>query len=333
MPPSEDSSATPPAPPTPSARRRVVVWLDPDQIDLVREVAERANLELTAAGSASGAAASTVAEAFAAERRPDLRQAVFDLEYEALWIATMSGIDSDDLPAIIEKAPVIVSNEPLADHWASSVEGGSADGAWVVPLFRNTATAALYDDLRESFGAVRAMSVHARGRRAHGSLYARLTDALDFIERVAGPLELIDAGLSGPLADPPATLRDMHGHIAFNARFPVNISACGLVSDLGGEWSRGATILGEGGCIRMTDTQFEWWDHDGRLVDSANLPEFDSAASVLADQIDRAIDARKRRLEPREPRRTVAACEAARLSLRTGQSESPRKLLEMATRS
>ncbi len=203
----------------------------------------------------------------------------------------------------------------------------------------------IFSEIRESFGTVRSVNIAFRGQRKHGSLYARLTDAVDTMEYLCGPAEQVDAAMSGPLGESPESLRALHGHLTINARFAENCCACIHVSDLGGTWARGVTILGDAGCVRLTDQVFGWWGLEGELVDSSELAE-DGGGVVgpellIVEEINRRLgqptggesavigEGGVKLIPPPNVMRTVAVCEAIRLSLRTGQSESPRKILEL----
>lgn len=311
-----------------SGQRRTIVWGRADQVDLARAVRERVDLTVVAAGHADGGAATAMADGLEARRATDLRHTVREIEHDLLWILDASGLTGEDLAAVLERSALTLSHEPVADRVPPEVGVGLLERVRLIPLMRRGAAMEAFADMREAFGPVRSVNVAARGRREHGSLYARLTDALDALEWLCGPAEQLDAAMSGPLGEPPAILRDFDGHVSVNARFASNCCGCAQVSNMGAGWARGVTVLGDRGCARITDTILEWWNPEGELVDSGVFADEGDFNELVARQIERALDPR-RGLEPTDTLRALAACEAARLSLRTLQGESPRKLLEM----
>ena len=313
-------------------RRRVVLWCRLEQRDLARAILDRADLDVVAVGAPSPGAASAVADFFAAPRYTDARIAVHEVEHDLLCLMTLQGLEADDMETLLDRAPATVTIDPIPSGMADCPMRQRLPRVHLIPLMRSGRLLDLFEEVREPLGPVRSVNVMMRGRTIHGSLYARLTDAVDILEWICGSVELVDAASSGPLGEPPHSLRALQGHITLNARFASNCCACLHVSDLGASWFRGVTIMAEGGAIRLTDNSFEWHDQDGRLIDSADLDNGSGdelMSSLAAQQIRRVLDPRARRMSQRDVSRNVAVCEAVRLSLRTCQSEAPRKIMEM----
>lgn len=313
-------------------RGRVVLWCRLEQRDLAQAILDGAGLEVVAAGAPSPGGASALADFFAAPRYTDARLAVHEVEHDLLCLMTLQGLEADDMEILLARAPATVTIDPIPAGMADCPMKQRLTRVHLIPLMRSGRLLDLFEEVREPLGAVRSVNVMMRGRAMHGSLYARLTDAVDILEWICGPVELVDAAASGPLAEPPHSLRGLQGHITLNARFASNCCACLHVSDLGAWWFRGVTIMADGGAIRLTDNSFEWHDPDGHLVDSADLDNGSGdelMSSLAAQQIRRVLDPRARRLDQHDVSRTVAVCEAVRLSLRTCQSEAPRKIMEM----
>lgn len=327
--------------------RTALVYLLPEQCELVHRVAEAANLDILAAGAPGSGGSAIVADSLSTERCIDFRHQILELNPDLVWVLTLDEV-GDEERALLQRGSgrPVLTLEPLPAGISDCPSPNDASNSVVLsPLLRLTQMVGVFNDIRDSFGAVRSINVTMRGHRIHGSLYARLTDAVDITEYLCGSAEQVDAAMSGPLGEPPDSLRAMHGHITVNARFTENCCACIHVSDLGASWARGLTILGEGGCIRLTDRVFEWWDQDGKLVDTSTLRELSGSRSsgkstdgspdqfaeaFLLDAVRSAFDAsRQAATPPSNVARTVAVCEAIRLSLRTGQSESPRKILQL----
>ena len=315
--------------------RRLIVWCEADHADLVEEIRAIADVEIVSVGSPTAAPAAELATQFEAEKADDLRQAVFAVPHEVLLLLTLGGVVRDERKAILDRAAATLTLEPMADGISDAGAESAKSPVWLAPAMRYGASMRLFADLRENLGAVRSVNVMMRCRASRGSLYARLTDAADTVERLCGPIELLDAAMSGPTSNQPESLRDLHGHITVNARFAQNCCAGIHVSDCGGTWARGVTVLAEKGCVRMTDHDLEWVDPAGRVIEQArfegsgNRESASTPARLLADEIDGILDPRRAQREPYPPPSTLAVCEAARLSIRTGQCESPRKLMQL----
>lgn len=316
-----------------AAGRRVIFWCEAGHGDLVEEIRSVAGVEIVGVGSP--AAAADLAARFGVEKSDDLRQAVFAVPHDLLVLLTLRGLVRDERRAIFERAGATLTLEPIADDISDSAAPPQGSSLWLVPAMRHGRAMRLLDDLRENLGAIRSVNVMMRCRASRGSLYARLTDAVDAVERLCGPIELLDAAMSGPTTNQPESLRDLHGHITVNARFAQNCCAGIHVSDCGGTWARGVTVLAERGCVRMTDHDLEWVDPDGKVVEQATFEPHEaraaasSPARLIAEEIEAILDPRRPTREPYPLPSTLAVCEAARLSIRTGQGESPRKLMQL----
>lgn len=323
---------------------RCLIWCRSEQAGFVSEVASAASLRIVGLGcpGGSGAIAGVVERAGLSVLNvtafDDPRQGVQDMEHDLLLLLTLDEIDPADVEGVLNRARAgILVLEPLPAGISDCTDKPSPESVWLVPLMRRGRAMALLDQVREQFGPVRSMSVTMRCRPTHGSLYARLTDAVDMVERMCGEIEMVDAAMSVPAGMPteaPQSLRALRGCLTLNARFAENRCACIHVSNMGAVWSRGVTILGDNGSLRITDEQFEWCDPEGRVLDHAELipdgsDRVGQPAGLLADQIDWAVDPHRRQVEPRDVARTVAVCEATRLSLATCACESPRKLLKL----
>jgi predicted dehydrogenase len=375
----------------------VLAWLEPEQADLVRAVAARAGLTLTHIGLAPGSARGRPADA--AELFPqaapvsDLRQALVSAPVKAVLFATprpadtapgsVGPLDDPELLATVRgRGVAVLSLEPapasVLDHASWSQPAGGAI-VRMVPLLRESGICAALVDVLEQFGAVRTMAVAHRCGLSHGSLGARLYDAMDLVHALMGLPEAIDAAyaphtLAGVSPPPVKTLRDLKGDLTANLRFPETRAASLILSSRAGRWFRGATLLGDAGCIRLDEKGFEHTDPSGVLVDwgggsrnvtdeaapppppaparsrsrSKKAPPHDlfetgdranaaevvdphlDAAAAIGDQIRRVLDARTPPMPPVDAPSVLAMCEAAVLSARTGQPESPSTILRMA---
>ncbi len=313
-----------------------MVWLDKAHRDLVIDVVKTSGARVSAIGSADPVISKDFCERFNAERIADFRVAARREGNGAVLLA----ISADSLPAetgLLLTADVqAISIEPFPDSLASaSAVSDEGNTVQLAPLMRRTPGYRSAAEVISTFGEPRCVNVFFRCGKGQGSMFARLYDAMDIIRSLCGEPEQIDAALAGPvpgLPGVPESLRGLHGSITVNMRFSQNRCACIAVSDQAGAWFRGVTVLGERGCLRIHDDGFEWIDEDGARVDSSLASQPLTYADLVADQLVRLLQRRDPGELPLEHGRLLALCETARLSCRTGQSETPRKMLELLSR-
>ncbi|MCK4873564.1 MAG: hypothetical protein KAS72_12640 [Phycisphaerales bacterium] len=315
------------------SKRRTICWLSARQTELVRDAGKQAGLTFVAAGSSVKGQSAAVAETIGAEAGvDDLRIALTEYEADLIFLASIDHIDpetSDQLRTLAHRGVKVMSMEPLPGGLRDLTGADEPSLAELVPMMRRSPGFRAAELFLPNFGEVRCVNVSFRAGHGEGSLAARLYSALDVVNRLCGQAEQIDAAMAGPGGSLPETLALMHGHLTANLRFPENRAACIAVSDLAGQWSRGVTILGEGGCLRIADTRVEWIGQDGQVIDEASVDDVVSLGDLIATHIDRALDPRMPIDPPADHATILAVCEAALLSARTGQSESPRKLRKL----
>ena len=166
-----------------------------------------------------------------------------------------------------------------------------------------------------------------------GSMFFRLFDAwigvLDFIELP----ETIDAELSpasgGGVPDDP---RQLTGRLTAHARLPGVGSAGILVSDQAAELTRRLTVVGEQAQLIITAGGYRLTKSDGEVMDEHQAEREPTYLEQVAAQWRRLIDQRTAPPEHRaeRERNALACCHACLLSARTGQPESPGRVLELA---
>src|SRR5690606_28997376 len=121
-----------------------------------------------------------------------------------------------------------------------------------------------------------------------------------------------------------------------HARMPDGSSAVLQISDRAADERRYLHVLGQSAELRITDTGYDLRHADGSVVDRSEpaptgIPFVDLIASQwrpLLSRPDLASPAATGTPPHRDPD-ALACCLACLLSARTGQPESPRKLLEM----
>lgn len=345
-------------PTAPDPARRTVALLRPEQSALARAVADAARLDLRAVHAAPGpgSRSDAAADLDPAEPFDDPRRALTEPDAEGGLVlllarpAELDGVEPEQLVTLAKQRSMrVVTLEPLPASVRAAIrmeDAGLLEWVRPMPLLRRAPIFVAAEDALENFGPIRTAALAGRCSAAHGSLAARLFDAMHLLHSLLGVPESVDASVVAPLpaaddAGPPSLVR-LRGDLTANIRTGGARAASLVLSDRAGRWFRGVTILGEAGCLRLDERGFEHVDPDGSLLDSTTEPPArPSDASVAAaapfsaaDSLAAALD---RMLDPRLPTPPIAAaqeilamCEAAVLSARTGQSESPRTVLDMA---
>lgn len=316
------------------ADRRVIAWAEPGQRPLIEDAVHRAGLDIAGVGGATLAAASELADALGVERLTDLRQTLHRDDVDLLWLASPEPIGADERRLIREVGLTVVSTEPRPMEIADLVlDPAEASTAMFVPLMRRSPGYRTALDTIDEFGQRQLIQITLGSGPGEGTLFARLFDAMDLLETLCGPADGIDAALAGPQASFPESLADLRGHMTLNVRFAKGRCASIAVSDRAGSWSRAVTIVGPAGRLRIDDVDHEWIGADGETVEAATPREPVTAGALVGEQMIRAMETRDACGDrPPDTARLLALCEAARLSCRTGQGETPQKLLEMLSR-
>lgn len=342
----------------------MLVWLDPAQAPMVRALADAGAFEVAAWGCPGGARVTDTLDGppfDRASRVDDLRLALATRDVRAVLLAAAGALDGAAGEPPVEDAdllrlcrsrgvlclaldpiPASVRDAATADpsHWAETVRP--------LTLFRRAPGLTGLGDLLDAFGTARTLSVSFRSGHGHGTLGARLFDAMHLVHSIMGVPEAIDAAIvthvaaSGLRVAPGESLRRLSGDLTANLRFAGAKAAALSLSDRAGRWFRGVAVVGESGCLRLDETGVERIDQQGRtvertgpkrlrkLADSADDALDPGAMAAITEGVRLALDPRGPRPEPIDHRAVLAMCEAALLSGCTGQPESPATVQRMS---
>lgn len=340
-----------------------LVWLDPAQGPMVRALVEAGEISIAAWGRPGGPRATEVPERMPfdpALRVDDLRLALATRDIRAVLIAASTALDglageppiedTDLLRLCRSRGITALTLEPVpaSVRDAASAEASQwAEACGFVTLFRRAPGLTGLGELLDAFGPARTISVSFRSGHGQGSLGARLFDAMHLVHSIMGVPESIDAAVvthvaaSGLRVAPGESLRALTGDLTANLRFAGAKAASLSLSNRAGRWFRGVAVIGESGCLRLDETGVERIDQQGRTVERTGpkrprkAPEgtdelLDAGAmSAIAEGVRRALDPRTLRGEPMDYTSLLSMCEAATLSARTGQPESPATLLRI----
>ena len=333
-----------------SATREAIIWCEPDHTDFVRALADRLGLRIAALGTPGN----DHAPVEGADAISDMRHALVSTDAD-LALLTTDRASSDDPPAgdLLEDADhlreartrigAILATCPVPSSVHLAPLPGEADRAPVRFVPRFASLPAFHDarDALETFESVRAVSFAARCAPPHGTLAARLLDAMLAVHAVLGVPESVDAAVithqhsAGIHRAPPESLGALRGDLTANLRFASSRCATLALSDRAGRWFRGMTLVGSHGCVRIDDDGFESIDTGGTTIDSSSdAPETDStedpAVCAVSREIERALDPHASRPDQQDMREVLSMCQSAILSARTGEPESPSTILRLS---
>ncbi|MGP1347427.1 MAG: hypothetical protein ACTS3F_12285 [Phycisphaerales bacterium] len=258
--------------------------------------------------------------------------------------AGSAGDDEDLRAAAARSGAVVLSLSPITRLMGAERGVRQPGSAVQIPLFVRSP---MMGDLREVLahsGSVRSLVAHFRCGRGMSPASGRLFDAVSLAHAVLGEPEQVDAvcvpavGSGGVRGSVAGSFAELRGDVLCTLRYTGGHGASVAVSDCCGRWSRGFTITTDEVVVRATDRGFEVLDHSGKTIDSggrhANTtatglagrgpqdPNADAAA-VIGAAIIRLTDPHGVMGEVFDAEAVLATCQAAALSARTGQGESP----------
>lgn len=335
-----------------------IAWLNPAQIDLVTQVGAAAGLQFVAAGSPARGQSSAVAAALGVEVVDDLRSVLAEQAASLVLIAAPGDFgvehaegDTSAILAAKARGTRVATLEPIparaldlsAAAWISDgTTVGACEGLRHVPLLRHSRPLREAADVMSHFGVIRSVAIELWGRPEHCSLGAHLFSALDLVLSLIGEPEVIDAAFVSPAyargvhALPGETLRDLTGDLNATLRFADGRAATIVASDNAGRWNRGVTLVGDAGRLRLYDDGFEWIDAKGEKADETRFRKASRGAAIadhgvlaLADAIKRLLDPAIPDVGPADLGRVLPMAQAALLSARTAQPESPTTIRRM----
>lgn len=335
--------------------RRVIAWLEADQIDLVRDTLRAADLTLVGAGSPVRGQSGVVAGALSCPPNDDLRKVLSQSDCELVWLASAGDFGSslNDPGAVLEARTRNVRIACLPPVPASAIELSTM--GWLdepsaakslrfvgLPRFGRSFRDAV--DVLAQFGTPRYVDVQCWSRPGEGGLGAKLFAAVDLVQFVLGEPERVMATHIPPESErgsrppTPERLAGISGELMAQLRFSDGRGASIEVSDSAGRWNIAVTMVSASGRLRVYDDGFEWIGHDGAKRDELRLRKRDElhahppahAVSTLADQLARLLDPAMPDIGPVNLKAVLSTSQAALLSVRTGQAESPSTISRMA---
>ena len=325
--------------------RAALAWLSPSQGALAAQIARQAGLRFEmvgCSGSERSGASAELARTLNAAPTDDLRSALASSTIEVVLIGSITPPECEHtllapeaLRSLEQRHVRIFSLAPPPGRIGDPGQAfGSGPGPIeMVPMLRRCPGFQSALTALDAFAPIRTVAISARCCVTPGSLGARLVDAMDAALALLGEPDTIDAAISAPddAAGQPETLLELGGDCSALLRYADGRSASVSLTDQAGQWFRGVTILGQRGCLRVEDDAFEWIGPDGDLIErSERTGQWLDPASVIGESILRRLSGAVVPEDPKSRLRVIGMAEAAALSARTAQPESPAKLLHLA---
>lgn len=325
----------------------VAVWVDDDRLSTAQSLLDMmgGSVRPIAFGSPKSHAASEWAQQLDVPMFDDLRQLLVERPSAFVLLGTLEGVGPDDLPMAVAQGSQVIAIEPVgatvAEHAQAykivkPADGSTRPAGRVVhaPAFDRSAGFLAAASPHDSLGDHRAVQMTHAGSAASGSMFFRLFDAwisvLDFIELP----ERIDAELSPAKGSSsvPDDPRLLTGRLTAHARLPGVGSAGVLVSDQAAELTRRLTVIGDQAQLVITAGGYQLTKTEGDVVDQLDAEREPGYLDQLTAQWRRLIDQRTPAPQHRATREqhALACCHACLLSARTGEPESPQRLMEIA---
>jgi len=285
---------------------------------------------------------------------------------DLVWLLTTRGLgggaleaDASTIAAAQARGVRVATLEPIPASALDLATGGwmrerhgvaPIDGVRFVPLVRTGRAFRELGDLLGEFGRIRTIGVEACCNPSEGTLGARLFSAMELVHSLMGVPELIESGYGWPGHAsalhllPGDSMRDLEGDLGASLRFADGRVASVLCSNHSGRWDRRIVLLGEGGRMTVTDSCIEWIGPEGETVEHTELDQPQDSGSgttdlnparcpavhAIADSLGRLVDPAVPPDPPIESGIVLAMGQAALLSARTGQGESPAMIHRLA---
>jgi predicted dehydrogenase len=313
---------------------RLIAWAVPDQETLVTDAVREGGFTLVGVGGPVRARTAELAKTLDVEAFADVRQAIQRDDVDLLWVAAPEKLDADARRLIRRLGRRVVSTEPrpvdIADLTRDPDEAATAV---FVPLMRRSPGFLRVRDALDEFGPPECVNIAMGCGPGEGTLFARLFDAMDLLDHLAGPAVGVDAAVVPSEGGVPESLAALRGHLTANVRLAEGGCVCVSATDRAGSWFRRVTLVGRGGVLHVDDVGYEWTDAEGAVLEPGREPTRLTAGAIAARHMRRVLERVDAGMDPPpETARLLSLCEAARVSARTGQVVAPERLLEALRR-
>lgn len=303
------------------------VWARSGQGALARAVADAAGLTIRRAGGPD----KPIHTELGAERLADLRQAIVEGPEDVVLLLAPAKVDARSLRHV--RGRQIVAAEPLPANALTLQQDGWLElGA----EFRLAGGMRFWRGFHEAsvpmseIGRPPTVVVKSCSSDSESTLGARLFDAADVVVSLMGePASAFAAWSPADAGDTPASpaggipesLATLTGSMSVTLSFVDGRAASIFASDRT-TWDRSVEIISAKGGVKLTDRSMAWHDRDGTVRDRWDDPSPAKpwpAAEAIAQGVRTASETS---VPPSALALVLAVCQAALLSVRTGQAES-----------
>lgn len=329
----------------------VTIWTEAARSGTVRQVlAEMGPLvRALGVGGSRSAELDGLARELNCPFEDDFRKLMIDRPAEYVLLGGMAELGPADLLSVLDHGSTIVCLEPPAGRFqdldelyaparrrgAGEEPAGRPGRLIVAPSMTRSPSWLSAADPAAAIEQAESLSLVTVGHRADCSLFARLYDAWQTGLSLMPMPDTIDATMVTPLAEIPESLRLMTGHLTAHGRLSDGRGLTVQVSDQAGSTFRRIDLLGKAGSFHATDDMYMLLNRKGEVIDQWRAEGYVLNFTALVAATWRPLLGRTAGGGPSEAvnveheRRVLACCLASLLSSRTGQPESPSKLLSL----
>ena len=324
----------------------LTIWTDAARAHLVQQIVGELDppAEVVAVGGPRDAPIESWAEQLGCPCGDDLRQLL--VEHPAPWVLVAArGLDSSDVHEAVQGGAVVLSLDPIDQIRVVRSKGpgrGKAAGEQgrieLVPGFDRCFGWRRAADPMQVLGSPRLIDFQSHGGPASAGLYARLYDAWRTLCFFVAPPESVDASLMLPAdqrTELPEDLHAMAGHMSVHARFGSASDGCCATVNLSNHAAvnrRRISVIADEGHLIVSQSGYELFDSQGTPIDQDEQQDADLGyPRLIGDHWQRLIEQPDGpALDPACSRSDlISCCLACLLSARTGQAESPARMLEV----
>lgn len=324
-----------------------VLWVDDTRCGIVEQLLDLMGSAITpiGVGGPRHSGIDALAQRLGTAWLDDPRQLMVEHPAAYLLLATPHGIDDADVAMALHQGTNVLALEPACQSLAGFAEldrpqrgvdptATNARGQLIhLPLMVQSAGLLAAADPQDAIGEPSVVSFSSTGPTDEGSAFARLMDAWITVLAFAPMPESIDAQLTGPLSAVPDDPRALTGAVTAHARLPEAGAAVITIADHTPRTPRRLGVIGGEGILEASPDAYTLRHLDGEGVDhlepTGPPPGY---ADQLANQWRRLLDARAAPADrtTRREQDALACCLTCLLSARTGQPETPQRLVEMS---
>lgn len=327
----------------------VTVWTDAGHAPVVDRLLDLMGLAIhpIAIGGPGDGSAEQIADRLDAKRYDDLRLMGVERPAAFLLLAVSDDANPADLAAALGNGTTVLTLEPACGTLAGYAElerpprSGEDPGVLpgrvaLLPRFTHAPGFLAATDPHEALGDRRSVLFTSVGPAEDGSLFARLHDAWATALSFCDTPELIHATLAHQNDPPPDGPRHLAGRLSANATCPAGSSITLLAADHTPALPRTLSVLGDTGQLTISTTGYHLCDAEGHTIDRLDPAQSEPPAlDQMADQWRRLIDQRGPSTPADAPgtrrdQQALACTLAALLSAKTGQPESPQRVMQMS---